>query len=61
MPQATSLAAEIETKFDVKSELIASDKGVFEVVVNGENIFSKKQLGRFPENSEILGSLDSLN
>jgi len=55
------LAAEIEAKFDVKSELIASDKGVFEVVVNEENIFSKKQLGRFPENSEILDSLDSLN
>jgi selT/selW/selH-like putative selenoprotein len=28
--------------------------GVFEVVLDGKLIFSKKALGRFPENAEIL-------
>jgi len=31
--------------------------GVFEVMVDGDLIFSKKQKGRFPEDEEILGLL----
>ncbi len=34
--------------------MIASGGGVFEVVYDGELIFSKKALNRFPENDEIL-------
>jgi selenoprotein W-related protein len=34
-------------------ELIASSGGVFEVVADGTLIFSKKQLGRFPEENEV--------
>lgn len=37
-----------------KSELVPSGGGVFEVTVDGRKIFSKKELGRFPENGEIL-------
>jgi selenoprotein W-related protein len=37
--------------------LIESGGGVFEVVVDGELIFSKKELGRFPEDAEILSKL----
>jgi len=33
--------------------LIASSGGVFEVVVDGELLFSKKKLKRFPEDGEI--------
>jgi len=40
---------------DVDVELIAGSGGVFEVVVDGKQIFSKKKLGRFPEDGEILG------
>ena len=35
-------------------ELIASSGGVYEVVVDGKNIFSKKALNRFPEDGEIV-------
>jgi len=32
--------------------------GVFEVTYNGELIFSKKQLDRFPEKGEIIGLIN---
>lgn len=31
--------------------------GVFEVVCDGQLIFSKKQMGRFPELSEVLDKI----
>jgi selenoprotein W-related protein len=34
-------------------ELVKGVAGVFEVTVDGKLVFSKKQLGRFPEDSEI--------
>jgi len=34
--------------------LVASGGGVYEVSVDGELIFSKKKLGRFPDDGEIL-------
>ena len=34
-------------------ELISSSGGVFEVVADGSLLFSKKSLGRFPEDGEI--------
>ena len=36
------------------AELIASHGGVFEVRVDGDLLFSKRKLGRFPEDGEIL-------
>ena len=37
--------------------LIPGSGGVFEVWFNGEQVFSKKELGRFPEAREIEGAL----
>jgi selenoprotein W-related protein len=34
-------------------KLIPGGGGVFEVQLNGDLIFSKKELGRFPEDGEI--------
>ena len=34
-------------------ELVKGVAGVFEITVDGRLAFSKKQLGRFPEDSEI--------
>lgn len=51
------MAAEIEKKLHVGSELIPSSGGVFEIFQDGKRIFSKKALGRFPEDGEILGLL----
>ncbi|MCW5936175.1 MAG: Rdx family protein [Fimbriimonadaceae bacterium] len=33
--------------------LVPSGGGVFDVVIDGELVFSKRQVGRFPEASEI--------
>jgi selenoprotein W-related protein len=38
----------------VESELIAGHGGVFEVTVDGNLLFSKKSLGRFPDEGEVL-------
>ena len=38
----------------IEATLIKGGSGQFEVVLDGNLIFSKKQLGRFPEPSEIL-------
>jgi selT/selW/selH-like putative selenoprotein len=40
--------------------LIKSDGGVFEVVVDGKKIFSKKKTGRFPEHDEIFSAIGKL-
>ena len=38
----------------MESELIASGGGVFEITVDGKKLFSKKALGRFPQDGEVL-------
>ncbi len=39
--------------------LIPSSGGVFEVVVDGKKIFSKKELGRHAAPGEILSALEA--
>ncbi len=39
--------------------LIKGDGGVFDVVVEGERVFSKGEAGRFPEPAEIVASARS--
>jgi selT/selW/selH-like putative selenoprotein len=51
------LAASIAEEFAVDSELIRGADGIFDVVVDGELIFSKHQENRFPEAPEILETL----
>ena len=34
-------------------ELVKGVAGVFEITIDGKLVFSKKQLGRFPEDAEI--------
>jgi selT/selW/selH-like putative selenoprotein len=40
-----------------KPALVRGDNGVFEVRADGETVFSKKQVGRFPSESEVLRAL----
>jgi len=48
------LEVELKTKFPkVDTKLISSGGGVFEVTLDGELIYSKKALDRFPEEGEI--------
>jgi selT/selW/selH-like putative selenoprotein len=51
------LANTIKDKYATESELIRSSGGVFEVFKDGNLIFSKHKLGRFPEDKEVLDLL----
>ena len=44
--------------FQSEITLIPSGGGVFEIVLNGQLIFSKKALNRFPEKGEIIKKLN---
>jgi predicted Rdx family selenoprotein len=41
-------------------ELVKGVAGVFEITIDGELKFSKKQLGRFPEDAEIDALIGSI-
>ena len=41
----------------MEATLVKGSGGVFEVVLDGRLIFSKKQLGRFPNPGEVLASI----
>ncbi len=43
----------IAENFDIRPTLIKGKDGVFEISLDGELIFSKKVLGRFPEPGEV--------
>ena len=42
----------------VECELVPGGGGIFDVEVDGAKIFSKHDVGRFPEHDEILTKLD---
>ncbi len=44
-------------KLGVDTKIIKGEKGEFEVVIDGELIFSKTETGRFPEHEEILAKI----
>jgi selenoprotein W-related protein len=54
------LAAELKSHLGVDAELIASHNGVYEVSVEGKLVFSKRSLGRFPDDGEVLELIRSL-
>ena len=41
----------------MKVELVKGDNGIFDVVADGKTIFSKHQVGRFPDDDEVLKDL----
>ena len=54
LPNASSLEVELKNNFpQANISLISSGGGVFEISLNGNLIFSKKALNRFPEDGEI--------
>ena len=57
-PKALSLRDKIESRYGIDAKLISSGGGVFEVTLNNSLIFSKKELGRFPNENEIEKILD---
>jgi len=54
------LAAEIKREFAIDSQIVRGSGGIFVVSVDGKNIFSKKDEGRFPTEREILDKVRAL-
>jgi len=44
----------------VESELVCGGGGIFDVVVDGDMVFSKRESGRFPEPDEILSKIRNI-
>lgn len=44
----------MKNQLGVQAELIESGGGVFEIEYGGNLLFSKKNLGRFPNEGEVL-------
>ena len=51
------MAAEIKQKTGEDPELIPGKGGIFDVVADGKMLFSKHEVGRFPEHDEVLSHL----
>ena len=56
-PQAASLADELRTDFNVEVKLVPGTNGIFDVIVDGKRVFSKAEVGRFPEPGEVSNKL----
>jgi selenoprotein W-related protein len=54
------LAATIKGETGVESELVCGGGGIFDVVVDGDMIFSKHEVGRFPESDEIVEKIQNI-
>jgi len=57
LPKAVRLTDELLTHYGLtisEFTLVPATGGVFELTLNGEEIFSKKALGRFPEDGEVI-------
>lgn len=57
---AVSLAVAIKDALGIDSDLVSGSDGVFDVVVNGQTVFSRQETGRLPGHDEILERLDAL-
>jgi predicted Rdx family selenoprotein len=51
------LAAAIKHETTIDAKLIEGSGGIFLVKRDGEQIFSKHEMGRYPEHEEILSQL----
>ena len=54
LPRASGLEAELVETFKADVDIIAGSDGVYDIVVDGRLLFSKKETGRFPDDGEIL-------
>ena len=58
--QALRLREELQNKFSADVEILEGSGGVFEVELNGNSVFSKKELGRFPNENEVIDLIEEV-
>ena len=54
------MADALETKFGAKAEMIEGAGGVFDVHVDGNQVWCKHDIGRFPEHDEVIDKISSV-
>jgi len=54
------LAAQLEDKLGLSMRIVAGSGGEFEVMVNGQLIYSKLETGEFPDEQALLGAIEQL-
>ena len=47
------MADELKSVFGVDAELCEGGKGIFDVIRDGELVYSKEKTGRFPDQGEV--------
>ena len=52
------MQAALKKKFGVEAKLIAGSGGVFEVTLDGEVVFDKYLVGRFPDHQEVIDEIE---
>ena len=57
---AVSLAAQLKDDLGVEARLASGSGGEFEVVVNGELVYSKRATGEFPDEKTLLDTIRQL-
>lgn len=51
------MAEAIKSEFGVDSEMIEGAGGIFDVHVDGTEVWSKHDTGRFPEHDEVIAKI----
>lgn len=52
------MSDQLKQKFDAKVTLQRGHSGIYDVAVDGKTIFCKDELGRFPEEDEIVDIIE---
>ena len=52
------MADELHDAFGVKANLVPGRRGIFDVIADGEVVFSKSETGRFPESGEVTRKIE---
>ena len=55
------MAEAIKGKFGVDAKMIEGSGGVFDVHVDGTQVWNKDDVGRFPEHDEVLDKITSVS
>ncbi|MBD3240741.1 MAG: SelT/SelW/SelH family protein [Chitinivibrionales bacterium] len=48
------MAAELKKAYGVDAELVGGSGGIFDVIVDGDRVYSKHETGRFPDQGEVV-------
>ena len=56
-PKAVSLAAKLKDAYNADAFLIEGAGGIFDVVVDGDLVYSKHETGEFPDEDQLVDRL----